>query len=79
MLCCYTNEKEQAEYPQKGIRHYSKFINYIETMRFHYRDDALLICDYEAGCLGFTLYHQLADHYVECVIRAPDTILQYRL
>ena len=40
-LCCYTNEKEQAEYPQKVDGHYSKVINYIEAMRFHYRDDAL--------------------------------------
>ena len=23
-LCCYTNEKEQAEYPQKVDGHYSK-------------------------------------------------------
>ena len=49
-LCCYTNEKEQAEYPQKVDGHYSKVINYIEAMRFHYGDDALFICGYEAGC-----------------------------
>ena len=64
-LCCYTNEKEQAEYPQKVDGHYSKVINYIEAMRFHYGDDALFICGYEAGCLGFTLYHQLTDHNVK--------------
>ena len=28
-LCCYTNEKEQAENPQKVDAHYSKVINYI--------------------------------------------------
>ena len=28
-LCCYTNEKEQAEYPQKVDGHYSKVINYM--------------------------------------------------
>ena len=66
-LCCYTNEKEQAEYPQKVDGHYSKVINYIEAMRFHYGDDALFICGYEAGCLGFTLYHQLTDHNVNVV------------
>jgi hypothetical protein len=41
-------------------------------MRFHYGDDTLFICGYEAGCLGFTLYHQLMDHGVKCVILAPD-------
>ena len=49
-LCCYTNEKEQAEYPQKTAPHYSKVLNYLEAMRFHYGDDVLFICGYEAGC-----------------------------
>ena len=75
-LCCYTNEKEQAEYPQKVDGHYSKVINYIEAMRFHYGDDATFICGYEAGCLGFTLYHQLTDHNVKCIVMAPTTLLK---
>ena len=73
-LCCYTNEKEQAEYPQKVAGHYSKILNYIEAMRFHYGDDALFICGYEAGCLGYTLYHELAAHNVKCIILAPTTM-----
>ena len=77
-LCCYTNEKEAAEYPQKVEAHYSKIINYIEAMRFHYGDDVLFICGYEAGCLGFTLYHELIAHNVKCVILAPTTMLQQR-
>ena len=35
-LCCYTNEKELAEYSQKVDAHYSKVLNYLEAMRFHY-------------------------------------------
>ena len=54
-LCCYTNEKEKAEYAQKVEGHYSKVLNYLEAMRFHYGKDVLFICGYEAGCLGFTL------------------------
>ena len=73
-LCCYTNEKEKAEYPQKVNAHYSKVINYIEAMRFHYGDDALFVCGYEAGCLGFTLYHDLTNHNIKCVILAPTTM-----
>ena len=75
-LCCYTNEKEEPEFPQKVEGHYSKIINYIEAMRFHYGDDATFICGYEAGCLGFTLYHQLTDHGIKCVILAPTTMPQ---
>lgn len=75
-LCCYTNEKEQAEYPQKTAPHYSKVLNYLEAMRFHYGDDVLFICGYEAGCLGYTLYHELMDHNVKCILLAPTTIPQ---
>ena len=75
-LCCYTNEKERSEYPQRVDAHYSKVINYIEAMRFHYGDDAAFICGYEAGCLGFTLYHQLTDHNQKCVVMAPTTMLK---
>lgn len=74
-LCCYTNEKEEAEYPQKVAAHYSKVLNYLEAMRFHYGDDVLFICGYEAGCLGFTLYHELTSHGVKCVVLAPSTML----
>ena len=74
-LCCYTNEKEEAEYPQKVAGHYSNVINYLEAMRFHYGDDATFICGYEAGCLGFTLYHQLTDHGIKCVITISVQLL----
>ena len=73
-LCCYTNEKETAEYPQKVEAHYSKIINYLEAMRFHYGNDVLFICGYEAGCLGYSLYHELNAHNVKCVILAPTTM-----
>lgn len=32
------------------------------------------ICGYEAGCFGYTLYHQLTDHGVKCIILAPTTM-----
>jgi len=73
-LCCYTNEKEQSEYCQKVNAHYSKVLNYLEAMRFHYGDDAVFICGYEAGCLGFTLYHQLTQHHVKCIVLAPTSM-----
>ncbi len=73
-ICCYTNEKEIPEYEQKVTAHYSKILNYIDAMRKHYGDDAKFICGYEAGCLGFTLYHDLIKHNVDCVILAPSTM-----
>ena len=73
-LACYTNENEKAEYVQRTEGHYSKIISYLESMRFHYGDDVTFICGYEAGCLGYTLYHQLTSHHVKCVILAPTTM-----
>lgn len=77
-FCCYSNEKEQAEFPKELNGHYNKVINYIETMCFHYGGDAIFICCYKAGYLGYTLNHQLMDHNVKCVILAPSTMLQRR-
>ena len=34
-VCCYTNEKEKAEYCQTIDAHYSKILNYIEAMKLH--------------------------------------------
>ena len=73
-LACYTNEKEEAEYVQRTEAHYSKVLSYLEAMRFHYGDDVTFICGYEAGCLGYTLYHQLTSHHVKCVILAKTSM-----
>jgi transposase len=73
-LCCYTNEKETVEHNWKVTGHYSKILNYIEAMRNYYGDDTIFVCGYEAGCLGFTLYHQLTTHGVKCIVVAPTSI-----
>lgn len=73
-VCCYTNEKDKAEYPRTIDAHFSKILNYIEDMRLNYGNEALFICGYEAGCLGYTLYHQLSSHGIRCVILAPTTM-----
>ncbi len=47
-----------------------------EFLRTIYGDDANFICGYEAGCLGYTLYHQLTANNVKCIILAPTTMLE---
>ena len=34
-----------------------------------------IVCGYEAGCIGYTLYHQLTKAGVKCIILAPTTML----
>ena len=60
-----TTKKTEADY--------KKVLKYLEFLRTIYGDNANFICGYEAGCLGYTLYHQLM-----CVILAPTTMLEQR-
>ena len=73
-LACYTKEKEKAEHIQRTENDYRKVVNYMEAMRLHYGDEVRFVCGYEAGCLGYTLYHQLTALHISCVILAPSSI-----
>lgn len=73
-LCCYsieTNEtfaQVQIEPDYKGIL---KYLNQVQSQR---GGDCKFICGYEAGGLGYSLYHHLTYHGIECVILAPSTM-----
>ena len=56
---------------------YKEVICFIETlkMKLGLYDDYSIECGYEAGCLGYTLYHQLTNAGLKCVILAPTTML----
>jgi len=73
-ICCYTFDKDKVEYMQKMKADYKNILKYIEGIRKRYPEDAEYVCGYEAGCLGYALYHQLTDHGVECKILAPTTM-----
>lgn len=77
-LCAYTIETEKASHYQKTEADYKKVLKYLEFLRTIYGNDAHFICGYEAGCLGYTLYHQLTEHNVECIVLAPTTMLEQR-
>lgn len=73
-LCCYCYDTDKVEYKQTIPSDYRMILKYIDSMRKVYGEDATFICGYEAGCLGYSLYHQLKDHAVECKILAPTTM-----
>lgn len=77
-LCSFTIEEDKASHAQRVESDYKQVLKYLEFLRTIYGNDADFICGYEAGCLGFTLYHQLTAHNVNCVILAPTTMLQQR-
>lgn len=61
-LCSMAIEDEKASHYQKTEADYKKVLKYLEFLRTIYGGNAKFICGYEAGCLGFTLYHQLTSH-----------------
>lgn len=73
-LCCYTFEDDRYAHHQKMDPDFSMVVNYINAMKKAYGEDTQFVCGYEAGCLGYTLYHQLNDNGITCVILAPSTM-----
>lgn len=66
--------EDKNQYSQKIQPDYKMILRYLEQVRQRYTDEIEYVCGYEAGCLGYTLYHQLTDHGVKCVILAPTTM-----
>ena len=56
---------------------YKEVIRFIESLKLKLglADNYSIECGYEAGCLGYTLYHQLERAGIKCVILAPTTML----
>lgn len=53
----------------------SYIIDVIERFKKkHIDDDFDITCGYEAGCLGYSLYHELKNKGVKCIILAPTTM-----
>ena len=77
-LCDYLIETEKVSHTRRTPADYKEVLKYLEFLRTIYGNDTNFICGYEAGCLGYTLYHQLTDHNVNCVILAPTTMLEPR-
>lgn len=73
-LCCYSYDKDKVEYKQTIPSDYKLVLKYMEQVRTRYDDEVTFVCGYEAGCLGYSLYHQLKEHAVDCKILAPTTM-----
>ena len=56
---------------------YKEVIAFIDTLelKLGLDNEYSIECGYEAGCLGYTLYHQLTNAGFNCVILAPTTML----
>ena len=61
-LCCYSIEKDEFSHPHTTAADYKHVLAYIASLRGVFSENASFLYGYEAGCLGFTLYHQLTEH-----------------
>lgn len=73
-LCSYSYDTDKVEYKQTIPSDYKLVLKYMEQVRKRFEGEVTFVCGYEAGCLGYSLYHQLKDHAVDCKILAPTTM-----
>ena len=73
-LCSYQIGDETASHIQKIPSDHKIVLKYLDRLRSFYGKNVEFSCGYEAGCLGYSLYHQLTDHNVNCTILAPTSI-----
>ena len=81
-LCCYTFYNDTFFAETSVSPDYREVLKYIDTVRTAQKlstgADVRFVCGYEAGCLGYTLYHQLTQTGHECVILAPSTVPSFK-
>ena len=77
-LCCFTLGEKEPGHVQTIPSEYILVVKYVNLLRKLYGEGTEFICGYEAGCLGYTLYHQLKDCGLECVILAPTTMMEQK-
>ena len=75
-LSSYVLGEEEPGHVQTIPSDYILVVKYANRMRKIYGEESEIKCGYEAGCLGFSLYHQLKRCGMNCVILAPTTMME---
>ncbi|MGC4018601.1 MAG: transposase [Muricomes sp.] len=73
-LCCYRYDTDKVEYKQTIPSDYKLVLKYMEEVRKRFEGEVTFVCGYEVECLGYSLYHQLKEHAIDCKILAPTTM-----
>ena len=74
-LCCFSPDKDRAFAVAQVEPDYLNILKYLKRVEKNIGKPCRFLCGYEAGCLGYLLYHQLTENKVECVILAPTTMM----
>ncbi len=73
-LCSYSMGTDELRYRQKLEPSIKMVLKYLNMVREKYPEAKEIVCGYEAGCLGYSLYHELSYYGKKCVIIAPSTM-----
>ena len=73
-VCCYSMQDDQAFAIVQMEPDYKHILKYLNRVNSQHGGRLKFLCGYEAGCLGYSLYHELTSHGVDCVILAPSTM-----
>lgn len=73
-VCCYSFDTDKVLYQQKMPSDYKMILKYLEQLRNRFADDTTFVCGYEAGCLGYSLYHQLT--HVTTEIQEEENLIK---
>ena len=73
-LCSYSIETDKVFAATTLTPDYKNIVKYVDQVEKNYGGDCHVLCGYEAGCLGYSLYNQLIWNGIDCVILAPTTM-----
>jgi len=73
-LCCYDIATDKIFATVTVEPDYKNIVKYLGKVEREQGGDCYFLCGYEAGSLGYSLYHQLIGQEVDCVILAPTTM-----
>jgi len=73
-ICCYSITTDKIFAQTTMEPDYKNIVKYLAQLERELGGDCHFQCGYEAGSLGYSLYHQLTGQGLECVIMAPSTM-----
>ena len=73
-ICTYELEFDRISRQVQVEPDYKLIKKYIDNLKKEMGKNRKVICGYEAGCLGYSLYRQLTAVGIDCVILAPTTM-----
>jgi len=77
-VCCYSITTDQVFATATMDPDHMNIVKYLNRVDRELGGDCQFLCGYEAGSLGYSLYHQLTHQRLNCVILAPTTMATTR-